>query len=118
MARRQLRDDVGGREKGDLDIVEAGQASAIIAGAAALDDIEPGARKKSPRRFPAAALSRGRQAREKRAWPPVMASPTRTQAIDPDRRADGGNLDLGAKRLREAVVAAAADGGLAAPPGA
>ena len=104
-ALRELRGDFGGREISDLDAVEAGNGAAIIARAARLDQLEPGAREKAFRVFLQPAFRRNRED-ERRAHD---APPLDREPLDPGGKADRRDRLVGAEPREQAVIASARD---------
>ena len=83
-ALRQQVDDLGGREIGHLDAGQVGDRAAIVALAARLDELEPGAREEGLGVFLQPALGRHRDDERRAHGAPRNCR----EPLDPDREAD------------------------------
>ena len=114
----KLADDLGRRDKGDLDAGQSGDRATIVARAAPLDEFEAGAGEE--RRGALLQSSLGGDGEDERPFGAVAGkaahqrvSPVR-EPVEGDRGADGGNVRTCAEPPREPVVASAGERGLRA----
>ena len=102
-ALRQQLDDLGGREIGHLDAGKVGDGAAIVARAARLDELEPGAREEGFRVLLQPALGRHRDDERRAHVPPRNAASRSIQTAKPTA-----GIALGAAEPREQPVIASA----------